>query len=87
VREAEAELEALWSSAVRVQCLVLGDVDGSTSLATSMSTVVEWLEGRIDAATANRVHWGSHSALVAVVSHFPELALTWRCSSLGVAWD
>jgi hypothetical protein len=71
-REAEAELEALRSSAARVKDLVLGDVNGSSSLATSISAVVEWLKGRIDAATANRVRWGSCSALVAVVSHFPE---------------
>jgi hypothetical protein len=52
---------------------VLGDIDGSSSLATSMSMVVEWLEGRIDAVDANGVHWGSCSVLVADVSHFPEL--------------
>jgi hypothetical protein len=38
-----------------------------------MSTVVERLEGRIDAATTNGVYWGSCSALVATVSHFLEL--------------
>jgi hypothetical protein len=46
---------------------VLGDVDGLFLLATSMSAVAERLEGRIDAVAANGVHWGSHSALVAVV--------------------
>jgi hypothetical protein len=39
-QEAEVELEDLWSSAVRVQDMVQGDVDGSSSLAMSMSTVV-----------------------------------------------
>jgi hypothetical protein len=38
-----------------------------------MSTVAELLEGRINAATANGVCWESRSALVATVSHFPEL--------------
>jgi hypothetical protein len=66
-------LEALQSFVAWVQDLVLGDIDGSSSLATSMSMVVEWLEGRIDAVDANGVHWGSCSALVADVSHFPEL--------------
>jgi hypothetical protein len=42
-REVEAELEALQSSAARVQDLVLGDVGRSSSLATSMSTVAEQL--------------------------------------------
>jgi hypothetical protein len=39
----------------------------------SMSTVAELLEGQIDTVAANVVRWGSHSALVATVSHFPEL--------------
>jgi hypothetical protein len=72
-QEAEVELEDLWSSAVRVQDMVQGDVDGSSSLAMSMSTVVGKLEVWIDAAGTNGVLWGSHSVLVATVSHFPEL--------------
>jgi hypothetical protein len=36
---------------------------------------VELLKGRIDAVAANEVHWGSHSALVATVSHFLELRM------------
>jgi hypothetical protein len=40
-------LEALLSLAAQVQDLVLGDIDGSSLLATSMSTVVERLESRI----------------------------------------
>jgi hypothetical protein len=42
--EVEVELEALWSSIVWVQDLVLGDVDRSSLLATSMSVVAERLE-------------------------------------------
>jgi hypothetical protein len=40
-QEAEAELEALRSLAAWVQGLVLGDIDGSSSLATSMSAVAK----------------------------------------------
>jgi hypothetical protein len=39
----------------RVWDLVLGNADGSSSMAASMSMVVEWLEGRVDAVTANDV--------------------------------
>jgi hypothetical protein len=53
--------------------LVLGSGDGPSSLAASMSVATELLEGRIDATAANGVRWGSHSALLAVVSHFLEL--------------
>jgi hypothetical protein len=52
---------------------VLGDVDGSSLLATSMSAVAQRLEGWIDAAATNGVCWGSHSVLVAAVMHFSEL--------------
>jgi hypothetical protein len=43
--EVEAELVALWSSALQVQNMVLGDVDGSSSLAASMSVVAQRHEG------------------------------------------
>jgi hypothetical protein len=52
---------------------VLGNANGPSSLAASMSTAMELLEGQVDATTANGVHWWSRSALVATVSHFPEL--------------
>jgi hypothetical protein len=42
-------------------------------MVASMSTVAEQLEDQIDAAAANGVRWGSRSALVAAVLHFPEL--------------
>jgi hypothetical protein len=35
--------------------------------------MVELLEGRINTAVANGVHWGTRSSLVASLSHFPEL--------------
>jgi hypothetical protein len=43
-REVEAELEALQSSAVQDQDLVLDGTDRSSLLVTSMSVVVELLE-------------------------------------------
>jgi hypothetical protein len=70
----EAELEALRSSAAQVQDFVLGDANVSSLLAMSLSAVAERLEGWIDAGATNRVHWGSCSAFVTAVSHFPELA-------------
>jgi hypothetical protein len=69
-REVDAELEALLTAAARVRDLVLGNADGLSSMAASMSMVVELLEGRIDTAATNTVRWGSHSALVAIVPHF-----------------
>jgi hypothetical protein len=68
-QEADAELEVLQTSTARVWDL-LGSVDGSSSLAASMSVVAELLEGWINAAPANGVRWGSHSMLVATVSQF-----------------
>jgi hypothetical protein len=72
-RKSDVELEALRSSVVEVQELVLGDVNGTSSLVMSMFKVAEQLEGRIDATTANGIHWGSCSALVATVLHFLKL--------------
>jgi hypothetical protein len=31
------------------------------------------LEGHVDVVTANGIRWGTQSALVAILSHFPEL--------------
>jgi hypothetical protein len=42
--EADAELEALWTSTTRVQDLVLDNADGLSSLVASMSMVLELLE-------------------------------------------
>jgi hypothetical protein len=89
--EAEAELEALWSSVTQVWYLVQGSVNGLSSLATSMSAVAELLGNRIDAAATNGIRWGSRFVMVAVVSHFPELdtdleVLGSRCS-MGLTSD
>jgi hypothetical protein len=70
--EAVAELEALRTSAARVPDLVLDNTDGPSSLPASKLAVVELLEGRIDAATANGFRWGSCFTLVAAMSHFSE---------------
>jgi hypothetical protein len=72
-REVNAELEALWTLATRVQDLVLGSADGPSSLAASMSMATKLLEGWINPTAANGVYWGSRSMLVAVVTHFQKL--------------
>jgi hypothetical protein len=71
--QVDVELEALWTSAARVQDLVLDNVYGVSSLVASLSTVVELLEGRIGTVAANGVHWWTWYALVAALSHFSEL--------------
>jgi hypothetical protein len=72
-QEADAELEALRTVATRVLELVPDNVNGSSSLAASMSAVVELLEDRIDATATNNVYWVSHFVLVTAMSHFLEL--------------
>jgi hypothetical protein len=67
------ELEALRTSAARVQDLVLDNIDGPSSLSVSLSIMAELLEVQIDATTANRVRRGTRSLLVASLSHFLEL--------------
>jgi hypothetical protein len=52
---------------------VLGRADGPSSHAASLSTVVELLEGQVDAVVTNGVRWGTRSVLVAALSHFLEL--------------
>jgi hypothetical protein len=54
-REVNAELEALRTSAERVRDLVLGNIDELSSLAASLSAVVELLEGLVDTTAANGV--------------------------------
>jgi hypothetical protein len=44
-READVELEALRTLATRVQDLVLGSIDGSSSLAASMYVIADLLDG------------------------------------------
>jgi hypothetical protein len=72
-QEMDAELEALRSSAVGVQDLVLERDDEMSSLVVSLPSVAEQIEDHIDIATTNGVRWGTRSALVAALLHFPEL--------------
>jgi hypothetical protein len=53
--EVDAELEALRTSVARVQDLVLNNIGKSSSLAASLSVVVELLEGQINTTTATGV--------------------------------
>jgi hypothetical protein len=69
----DVELGALRTSVARVQDLVLGHTNGPSSLAASLSVMVKLLEGPIDTVTNNGVRWGTPSALVTTLSHFPEL--------------
>jgi hypothetical protein len=63
------------TSATQVRNLVLDRADRLSSLAASLSMVVDLLEGRVDAAAANGVCCGTRATLVAVLSHFLELEL------------
>jgi hypothetical protein len=56
---------------------------GLSSLAASLSMVVELLKGQNDTATTNRVHWGTRNALVAILSPFPELKSRLELLGLG----
>jgi hypothetical protein len=74
-REAIIELEALQSSTAQVWDMVLKGSDGMSSLARSLSSAADLIEGRVDAAVANGVHWEARLALTTTLSHFPELEL------------
>jgi hypothetical protein len=69
----DVELQALWRTITRVLDLVPERAEGTSSLATSLSSVVKLIEDRIDVVAANGVHWGTRSALATNLSHFPEL--------------
>jgi hypothetical protein len=70
---ANAELEALRASAALVRDLVLGDTGESYSLAASLARVAKEVENYTNTVATNAVRLGTRSALVAVLSHFPEL--------------
>jgi hypothetical protein len=74
-QEPEANPKALWGSAARVRDLVLGGPTGTSSLAASLSLVLELIEGRVDATAANGVCWGAWSVLTTALSHFLELEI------------
>jgi hypothetical protein len=71
--EVDPELEALRTSATQVRDKVLDWADGPSSPVASLSMAAELLEGWVDATTANGVRWGTQSALVSALSHFPVL--------------
>jgi hypothetical protein len=71
--EADAELEALWSSATLVPNLVLERLDMTSSSAALLSSMTELIKDRVDAAATNGVRWGARSVLAVSLSHFLEL--------------
>jgi hypothetical protein len=58
---------------VFVQDLILGDATESSSLVASLAIVAEEVEKWVNTTVTNVVQWGTQSALVAALSHFPEL--------------
>jgi hypothetical protein len=52
---------------------VLDNADGPSSLVASLSMVVELLEVQVNATTTNVIRWGTQSAMVAILLHFPKL--------------
>jgi hypothetical protein len=47
----------------------------TSSLAMSLSSPIDLIEGCVDATATNRVHWGAPLALAAALSHIPGLDL------------
>jgi hypothetical protein len=72
-REVDTELEELRSLATRLQDMVMDNVGEPSSLAASLSTMVELLRDRIDTEVTSGVNCETQSALVAALSHLPEL--------------
>jgi hypothetical protein len=58
-QEAVIELRTLQSSATWVRDPLLKGFDKMSSLAPSLYSVVDFIEGRVDAMAANGVHWGA----------------------------
>jgi hypothetical protein len=58
VEEAIGQLEVV-SSAVFVRDLILGDTNGSSSLAMSLAMVADEVEKRVNATAANTVQCGT----------------------------
>jgi hypothetical protein len=53
--------------------MVLDGASGSLLWRRRCPRLAEWLKGHIDVVAANGIRWGTKSALVAALSHFPEL--------------
>jgi hypothetical protein len=60
---------------------VLGNVEGSSSLAASLSMVAELLEGQVDTMVANGVRWGDS---ICIGCHL--VALPIAEVRVGAAW-
>jgi hypothetical protein len=54
----DIELGGLQTLSTHIRDLVLGNADGPSSLAASLSILAELLNGQIDTAAAIGVHWG-----------------------------
>jgi hypothetical protein len=72
-QEVDTELEELQSLATHLQDMVMDNVGEPSSLAASLSTMVELLRDRIDTEVTSGVNCETQSALVAALSHLPEL--------------
>jgi hypothetical protein len=53
---------------------VLNRFDKASSLAATLSSTMDLIEGHVDAVATSGVHWGG-STLITVLTHFPELEL------------
>jgi hypothetical protein len=71
----------------QVRDLVLESSGEALSLAAMLFSTVNPIEGRVDAAAANRVHLGVWLALTAILSHFPELELELELLGFGYNAD
>jgi hypothetical protein len=67
------EHRALQNSTTRVWDLVLKGSNEASSLAVSLSSATDLIEGCVNVEAANGVYWGAQLALTAALSHFPEL--------------
>jgi hypothetical protein len=52
---------------------VLERFSEAPSLAAALSLITDLIEGCVDAATANEVHWGARLVLTTILSHIAEL--------------
>jgi hypothetical protein len=54
---------------------VLERFSEAPSLVAALSLITNLIEGCVDAATANGVHWGARLVLTTILSHIAELEL------------
>jgi hypothetical protein len=67
------ENQALQNSTARVRHLVLKGSNEMSSLSKLLSSVMDLIEGCVNAAATNEVHWGARLVLTAALSQFLEL--------------